>query len=184
MLIVDLAKQASLVAQTAELLQTGFADHLQPPWADISSALQEVRETLQPGRISRVALDEAGAAAGWIAGCSHYGGRVWELHPLVVRADRRGQGLGRALVADLEGQVCARGGLTLWVGTDDEDGWTSLGGAELYPDLLAHLMRLRNLQRHPVGFYLRLGFSLAGVVPDANGWGKPDILLAKRVGEP
>ena len=28
----------------------------------------------------------------------------------------------------------------------------------------------------------RLGFVVVGVVPDANGFGKPDILMAKRVG--
>jgi aminoglycoside 6'-N-acetyltransferase I len=27
----------------------------------------------------------------------------------------------------------------------------------------------------------KLGFSVVGVVPDANGLGKPDILMAKRV---
>jgi aminoglycoside 6'-N-acetyltransferase I len=31
-------------------------------------------------------------------------------------------------------------------------------------------------------FYRKLGFVIVGVVPDANGPGKPDILMAKRVG--
>ena len=41
---------------------------------------------------------------------------------------------------------------------------------------------VRNLGQHPYEFYLRLGFRIAGVLPDANGRGKPDIFLAKRVG--
>ncbi|MCH7752593.1 MAG: GNAT family N-acetyltransferase, partial [Planctomycetes bacterium] len=46
-------------------------------------------------RISRVALEE-GAVVGWIGGLKlSYPGGVWELHPLVVRAERQRQGLGR-----------------------------------------------------------------------------------------
>ena len=43
-------------------------------------------------------------------------------------------------------------------------------------------MAVRNLRGHPYEFYQRCGFTIVGVVPDANGLGKPDILLAKRVG--
>jgi len=31
-------------------------------------------------------------------------------------------------------------------------------------------------------FYQKLGFVIVGVMPDANSFGKPDIYLAKRVG--
>ena len=58
---------------------------------------------------------------------------------------------------------------------------TSLAGVDLYPDIVGHLARLTNLRRHPFEFYRKCGFSVAGVVPDANGPGKPDILMAKRV---
>jgi aminoglycoside 6'-N-acetyltransferase I len=37
------------------------------------------------------------------------------------------------------------------------------------------------LRRHPYEFYQKLGFIIAGVMPDANGRGKPDIFLSKRV---
>jgi aminoglycoside 6'-N-acetyltransferase I len=107
---------------------------------------------------------------------------VWELHPLVVRRDWQGRGIGRTLVARLEAEVAVRGGLTLWVGTDDEAYLTSASGVDLYPNPLAHLAALRNLNRHPFEFYQKLGFELVGIVPDANGFGRPDLLLAKRVG--
>ena len=34
---------------------------------------------------------------------------------------------------------------------------------------------------HATGFYRRMGYTVIGVIPDANGKGKPDILMAKRL---
>jgi hypothetical protein len=34
------------------------------------------------------------------------------------------------------------------------------------------------------GHYQKLGFVIVGVMPDANGPGKPDIYMAKRVSSP
>jgi aminoglycoside 6'-N-acetyltransferase I len=106
---------------------------------------------------------------------------VWELHPLVVDPTWQGRGIGSRLVADFEVQVAQRGGLTIILGSDDQNNLTSLGGADPYPDLLAALVALRNVDGHPFEFYLKQGFALAGIIPDANGPGKPDILMAKRV---
>ena len=118
---------------------------------------------------------------GWIGGIKQYDGNVWELHPLVVRSDCRGKGIGRALVADLEERVRERGGLTLWVGTDDEDNMTTLAGVNLYPNVFEHIAKIKNLRNHPYEFYQKCGFAIVGVVPDANGLGKPDIYMAKPV---
>lgn len=98
-----------------------------------------------------------------------------------MRPEHQRQGIGRALVADLEQCVCERGALTLFLGTDDKDDWTTLSDVDLYPDPLAHLARIKNLRRHPYEFYQKMGFVIVGVMPDANGWGKPDIFMAKRV---
>jgi aminoglycoside 6'-N-acetyltransferase I len=57
---------------------------------------------------------------------------------------------------------------------------TTPSGVDLYPDVLGHLADLKNLRGHPYEFYSKLGFSLIGAMPDANGWGKPDIYMAKR----
>ncbi len=182
MQIVDLlpSGEASF-HQAAELLVIGFRDHWPNAWPDLAAALTEVHEALEPEKICRAAVDDDGTLLGWIGGIPDYDGHVWELHPLVVRPDRQGRGIGRALVADLEAQVAARGALTLWLGTDDEDGMTSLSQVDLYDDLLGHLAAIRNLKGHPFEFYRKCGFVISGVVPDANGPGKPDILMAKRV---
>lgn len=179
--IVDLnPDEDRAIEQTARLLLEAFRDDT-PSWPDMASTREEVRVSLASDRLSRVAREDDGTVVGWIGGISGYRGRVWEIHPLAVRPDRQRQGIGRALLNDLEDQVRKQGGLTLWLGTDDENDRTSLGGIDLFPDPLTPLQRIRNLGGHPYEFYMRCGFVLAGVVPDANGFGKPDILLAKRV---
>jgi aminoglycoside 6'-N-acetyltransferase I len=184
MRIIDLSPEDERsLHQAAALLVEGFRVHWPSAWPDMDAALAEVREALEPGKICRVALDGAGLVLGWIGGIPSYGGNVWELHPLVVRPDHQRRGIGRTLVADLEAQVRERGGLTLWLGSDDEDDMTSLSGVDLYDDLPGQLARIRNLKGHPYEFYLKCGFIVAGVVPDANGPGKPDILMAKQVRE-
>ena len=182
MKIIDLTPDRNdLVEQIARMLVDSFREHWPEAWPDIDSARFEVRQSFAEDRISRVAVDETGNALGWIGGIKQYDGNVWELHPLVVGGDTRGKGVGRVLVQDLEEQVRQRGGLTIWLGTDDEDDQTSLSGANLYPNVWEHLTKIRNLRNHPFEFYQKLGFVIVGVMPDANGRGKPDIYMAKRV---
>lgn len=177
--IVDLrSDHKSAIHQVAALLVEGFAINWPGSWPDLESALEEVRESFAAGRISRVALDEDGTVLGWIGGISQYRGHVWELHPLVVRVNQQGKGIGRTLVADLE----ERGGLTITLGTDDVTGQTTLAGIDLFPHhVWEHVTRIKNLSRHPYEFYQKLGYVIVGVMPDANGRGLPDILMAKSV---
>ena len=180
--IVDLhAGDESAIRQVAALLVEGFAANWPEAWPDLESAVEEVRESFEAGRISRVAQDADGNVLGWIGGISQYRGHVWELHPLVVRVSHQGKGIGRRLVADLEERVKERGGLTMTLGTDDENQQTSLAGTNLFPHVWEHLAHLRNLSRHPYEFYQKLGYVIVGVIPDANGLGKPDILMAKSL---
>jgi aminoglycoside 6'-N-acetyltransferase I len=69
------------------------------------------------------------------------------------------------------------------LGSDDENGETSLSSVDLYADVPAAIRSFTKLRgEHPGEFYLRLGFQIVGVLPDANGRGKPDIFFAKPVG--
>jgi aminoglycoside 6'-N-acetyltransferase I len=135
-----------------------------------------------PERICRAALDSAtGDLLGWIGGIPEYDGNVWELHPLVVRPDMQGYGIGRMLVFDFEAQVRARSGFTIMLGSDDENEMTSLSGVDLYDNPWQYIANIRNLKGHPYEFYQKMGYVITGVIPDANGPGKPDILLSKSV---
>ncbi len=182
MQIVDLrSDHESAIHQVAALLVEGFATNWPGAWPDLESALEEVRESFAAGRISRVAQDSDGTVLGWIGGISQYRGHMWELHPLVVRVNQQGKGIGRALVADLEERVRERGGLTITLGTDDVTGQTTLSGIDLFPHVWEHVTWIKNLSRHPYEFYQKQGYVIVGVMPDANGLGKPDILMAKSV---
>lgn len=172
----------ALLIAVADVLVDGFTGTGAEVWQTRDDALETVQESLDEDRISRVAVDDDGRVLGWISAVETYGGHVWEIHPLVVRRDCQGRGVGRALVEDLEQQVRERGGMTVCLGTDDENGRTSIGGADLYPDPLDAARQIEDLGGHPFAFYRRLGYAVVGVLPDANGYGKPDILMAKRVG--
>ncbi len=176
-----LPDHTSFVQQAAQLLVDGFAEHWPDAWPTLAEAVDEVNEMLVDDRICRVMLDDNSTVMGWIGGIPEYDGLVWELHPMVVRADLRGQGIGRSLIADFEAQVRSRGGLTIMLGTDDEDGMTSLSNVNLYDNLPDRIATIRNLKDHPFEFYQKCGFAIIGVIPDANGRGKPDILMAKQV---
>jgi aminoglycoside 6'-N-acetyltransferase I len=182
MQIIDLApNNENSIDQIADILVAAFA-HIPGYVKTRQAALAEIRESFAPKRISRVALDDANNALGWVGGIEQYDGNVYELHPLAVKPSAQRRGIGRALVRDLEEQVRRRGAITVMLGTDDEFGATTLFGQEVYPDPLAHLAAIRNIGNHPYEFYQKCGFVIVGMVPDANGFGKPDILMAKRVG--
>jgi aminoglycoside 6'-N-acetyltransferase I len=181
MRIIDVPDSEPIKRQMAEMLVEGLRVHWEA-WETTGEALDEIETVLRDG-FARVALaDEGSTVLGWIGGLPEYDGLVWELHPLVVSEAYRKQGIGRALVADLEQQVQQRGGLTVMLGTDDEDDMTSLSNADLYDNLPDKIANIQNFKNHPYSFYEKCGYRIIGVVPDANGRGKPDIIMGKRIG--
>jgi aminoglycoside 6'-N-acetyltransferase I len=175
------ALQPDHAEQAAALLVEAFAQHWPQAWPTMEDARAELHEVLAPDRVSLAATSD-GALLGWIGALpTDYGPQTWELHPLVVAPAHQRRGVGRALVEALTRLLEQRGVLTLLLGSDDEDEMTSIGGRDLYPDVLGHLSRIEDHKGHPYAFYRRLGFAVVGVVPDANGPGRPDILMARRL---
>ncbi len=145
MQIADLQpNDAAAIEQAAQALVAGFREHSPDSWPDLAAARTEVHEALEPGKVCRVARATDGSVLSWVGGHLFYA-RVWELHPLVVSPAVQRRGIGRALVADLELQVRQRGGLTILLGSDDEDDMTTLSGVELYPDVWTHIEGWRAL---------------------------------------
>jgi aminoglycoside 6'-N-acetyltransferase I len=179
MKIIDLT--STYITQLAQIVVEGFLG-VTTAWKTLDLALEEVQDSLEDDRISRIAIDETDTVIGWIGGIKQYDGHAYELHPLVVHPAWRKKGIGRLLVEDLEKQVVLRGAKTLYLGTDDEMGLTSLAGVDVYPNVLDKLRAIQNLKNHPFGFYRKMGFEIVGMIPDANGFGKPDLFMAKRLG--
>ena len=161
-------------AAVAELLREAF------PHSYGDSAEDEVASCLEEGRIALLAVHE-GQVVGFVGAIPQYGHTGWELHPLVVKQDAQHSGIGSRLVSAIEAEVARHGGLTIYLGTDDEFGQTSLSGADLYENLWEKIAGIANPGRHPYEFYVKNGYAIVGVIPDANGRGKPDILMAKRI---
>lgn len=160
--------------KAAGLLRQAF------PEAYGMSAEEEVENCLHEERIALKAVWE-GELVGFIGAIPQYGETAWELHPLVVHEKHRGRGIGRALIIALEEVVASQGGITLYLGSDDESFATSLGGTDLYEDTWEKIRTIVNHGHHPFSFYERMGYKIVGVIPDANGYGKPDIWMAKRI---
>jgi len=176
--IVDISTlNESQRRQAAQML----TDELPMGWPTLVEAIDEVNELLnnEPDFLLLAAVDN-GEMLGWCGMQPHYDGKVFELHPLVVRHDWQRKGIGTALLNAIEKAARGKGGLTFWVGADDENGETSFANTDLYDDLPKHIREFEP-GTHQSAFYLKRGFRIVGAMPDANGKGKPDIFLAKSL---
>jgi aminoglycoside 6'-N-acetyltransferase I len=169
------------LAEAARILREAIAG---PSYKGPGEAEAEVASFLgeNPERFALAALDDS-RLLGWVGAVRSYSHSL-ELHPLVIDPVMHRQGVGRLLVAALEARAAEEGFLAIHLGTDDEVGGTSLFGADGFPDALAKLATIApTALGHPFFFYRKLGFEPVGVIPDANGFGKPDLLMSKRVGQ-
>ena len=155
--------------------------HAPAAWRNLSAARAEVDSFFEEPDRAAIALIENEALIGWAGRISRYDGNAWELHPLVVSPTHQRQGCGRRLMAALEDLARSAGVSTIFLGADDDFAGTSLFGHDLYPDPLVWASRIEPTGDHPFVFYRKVGYAVVGVLPDANGPGKPDILMAKRV---
>lgn len=125
-----------------------------------------------------------GHLVGFAGAIPQYENTGWELHPLAVREEYQRKGIGSRLLEALETEVVKKGGITIYLGSDDERGRTTLSNTDLYENTFSKIEAIKNLGDHPYEFYQKYGYKIIGVIPDANGIGKPDIMMAKRVLKP
>lgn len=163
----------TLIRELSELLAEAF------PHCYGDCTVEDMEEYLEDERIALAAVED-GHLLGFVGAMPQYD-YAWELHPLAVRENLRHRGIGTMLVHALEKECAARGVLTLYLGADDEFDKTSLGGTDLFEDTYEKIQNIKNYKDHPFEFYQKLGYRIVGVIPDANGAGKPDIFMARRI---
>ena len=177
--IIDLDTTDSLlVERLASVTYEAFKENA-PDWVPtIDLARSQVISATSPGRQGRVIIEQD-EAAGWIGIIK--GERVWEIHPIAIAIDQQYKGFGHLLVEDVASLAKAAGALTLFASTSDEVGTTNLFGADLYADPASYIRDIRATGRNPFEFWRNAGFTVVGVLPDAEGMGKPAIHLARSL---
>jgi len=98
------------IQQVARLIVEGFKEHWPDAWPDLKSALQEVQESLEPDRISRIAVGDSNQVLGWIGGIKqNLWNRIASVELLSATAIKFWDGL-----AGLNGMTVMFGNCTRW----------------------------------------------------------------------
>jgi GNAT superfamily N-acetyltransferase len=130
---------------------------------EVSCALELLAAVLDPPEgntyEARVLVDDGDRPIAYASiGRTPMTDATYDLYWLVTAADRRGQGLGAALLGEVERELRSRGARTVRVETSSLEGQ---GGA--------------------VRFYLRVGYGEAGRIPDFYRPGDDLITLTRRI---
>ena len=150
-------------------------------WNTMEEAEEDMLRIREAGPV--LAAVEEELVVGFIGTRATYEPYGWELHPLAVEERSRKKGIGSLLIKEIEKEAVNRGAIVMYLGTDDEDGATSLSEGDLFIDTFHKIKNIKNKKNHPYEFYEKNGYQIVGVLPDVNGYGRPDIYMAKRLCE-
>ncbi len=173
-------EDSSHVDAAAHILVAAFKDR-SPAWPTFAAGHATVSEFVDSPHISYGAfLDNE--LIGWVGATPSYNGQSWEIQLLGVSPQWQRRGIATSLLKLLSEAVQRNGGHTLFVWCDDESESTTIGGKDIFTTPLEAIQAHVSGPRHAGGFYEQFGFVRCGILPNANGLGKPDILYAMAIG--
>ena len=169
------------IKKAAEILYVTFTGGDRDRWIkNQKDAFDEVRECIEKPNIC-IGIKAGNELIGW-TGIRPMYEKTWELHPMVIKREWQGKGYGRALLGEMERMARLNGVMGLVAGSDDETYSTSLSQKEITGEnIFEEIKNIKNYKNHPFEFYKKCGYSIVGIIPNANGPKKPDIWLWKDV---
>jgi aminoglycoside 6'-N-acetyltransferase I len=169
-----------IMEQAAKILLETFPEANMWPDLDEEKALEIVEESISDENIS-IGIKINNQLIGWVGLLPMYE-KTWELHPMALLPKFQGKGYGKILLNELEKIAQEKGIIGIFAGSDDETNKTSLSEKEITGDnIFEEIKNIINHKNHPYEFYVKCGYSIIGIVPNANGKNKPDILLWKNI---
>ncbi len=147
-----------------------------------SEARDEILRFLRGENLLYLAI-ENDEVIGFVGALKRQYSTAYELHMMLIKPEMRFRGVGSRLLDILEHKLINRKVHTLFFGADDEGCKTSLSETDLYEGTFDKIKDIQAIG-HPYLFYQKKGYKIMGVIPDAHGIGKPDIIMAKRLYKP
>ena len=176
----NINESENIIKQAAEILYKTFTGINKDAWTDMESALVEVNECIVEPNIC-IGIKVGDDLAGWVGLRPMYP-ITWELHPMVVKKEFQGKGLGKLLLNELENIARGNNIIGIFAGSDDETNSTSLSNKKITGEnIFEEISNIKNYKNHPYEFYKKCGYNIVGIIPNANGNNKPDIWLWKDI---
>ena len=169
------------IKQAAEILYVTFTGADRNRWLkNQKEAFDEVKECIEKPNIC-IGIKTGNELVGW-AGIRPMYEKTWELHPMAIKGEYQGKSYGRMLLKEIEERAYLNGIIGLVVGSDDETNSTSVSEKEINGEnIFEAIKNIKNHKCHPFEFYQKCGYSIVGLIPNANGQNKPDIWLWKDI---
>ena len=169
------------IKQAIELLYITFSEINGDLWLkNEKDAFIEVKECIKGSNIC-IGIKLENKLIGWV-GLRQMYEKTWELHPMVIKKEFQGKKYGQKLLDELERIAYKNGIIGIVTGTDDETNSTSLSEKEINGEnIFEEIKSIKNYKKHPFEFYMKCGYNIIGIIPNANGQNKPDIWLWKDI---
>jgi len=167
--------------QAIRLLLETFPKANMWPDLDEETAIETVNESIADENIC-IGIKINNELIGWGCLCPDYWDKTWELHPFAISTKFQGKGYGQMLMGKIEKLAQEKGAIGIILGSGDEGKLTSLSEKEINEEnIFEEIKNIKNNKNHPYEFYKKCGFIIIGIVPDAYGSGKTDIIMWKKI---